>query len=91
MFYTYILQTKIDSSYYIGSTSNIAKRLERHNLGFSRYTRKKVPWKIVYFEEFKTRSDALKREKQIKRYKSGRALKKLVSQDTQAVDPATVG
>lgn len=43
------------------------KRLEAHNLGMSIYTRGKGPWKLVYIEEFSTRTEALKREKMLKR------------------------
>ncbi|WP_367575994.1 GIY-YIG nuclease family protein [Maribellus mangrovi] len=59
----YILQSELDDSYYIGFTSNLAQRLSYHNAGKSRYTSRKIPWKCVYIEEFKTRAEAMKREK----------------------------
>ncbi|MEW6652758.1 MAG: hypothetical protein AB1394_04720 [Bacteroidota bacterium] len=41
-------------------------------------TKAYVPWKIVYLEHFESKSEAFKREMQIKRYKSGNAFKKLI-------------
>ena len=57
MYYTYILQSEKDQSFYIGYTSNLEHRLYEHNEGFSRYTKHKRPWKIVYFEKFEEKSD----------------------------------
>ena len=51
-YFVYIIESKKDSSFYIGYTSDLVKRLENHNSGLSTYTSKKIPWKIVYFEKF---------------------------------------
>ena len=74
----YILKSSISNKYYIGHTQNLDKRLERHNTGFSQYTKKFMPWKLIYTEDFETRGEAIKREKQIKRYKGGEAFKRLI-------------
>ncbi len=66
MAYVYILQSKQDASYYIGQTENIADRLHKHNTAQSVSTKAKIPWDLVYAEEFDTRSSAAKRESQIK-------------------------
>jgi putative endonuclease len=60
----------MDNSFYTGYTNNLERRLEEHNEGKSRYTSKKIPWKIVYFEEFGEKSDAIKREFFLKKQKS---------------------
>jgi len=65
-YFVYILQSERDGSYYIGHTSNLEDRLKRHNEGRSVYTRAKVPWKLVHQEGFDSRSDAMKREREIK-------------------------
>ena len=62
-FTVYILQSEKDNSFYIGFTSDLNQRLSYHNSGKSRYTSKKMPWKVVYTETFKTRSEAVRREK----------------------------
>lgn len=66
MVYVYILECK-DFSFYTGITSNIGRRLIEHNTRLKSCLQKcKVPVKLVYFEEFKTRVDAARREKEIK-------------------------
>ena len=67
--YLYILQSIKDDSYYVGSTQDVASRLERHNQGRSLYTKTKRPWKLIYQEEYPDRSSAVKREIEIKRKK----------------------
>ncbi|MDP2209598.1 MAG: GIY-YIG nuclease family protein [Bacteroidota bacterium] len=47
-YFVYILQSEKDGSFYIGSTSNVSLRLERHNLGWSKSTKGKGHWKVVY-------------------------------------------
>jgi len=69
-YFVYILESQSSGRYYVGSTANIAARLQRHNQGRSKYTKAGIPWKVVYAEEFGTRSEAVRREQQIKRRKS---------------------
>ena len=68
-FYVYILQSLKDKTYYVGSTSNLKDRVERHNQGRVNYTKPKRPWKLVYSEEHPDRSSAAKRESSIKVHK----------------------
>ena len=70
MYFVYILQSQKDHSFYIGQTEDLQKRLSLHNEGKSRYTSRKMPWKIVYFESFETRKEALEREKFLKKQKN---------------------
>lgn len=63
MYYTYILKSLKDDSYYYGSTSNVEERLRSHNSGKSKYTKGHRPYKIHYFETFMTRKEAMAREK----------------------------
>jgi putative endonuclease len=75
----YILQSDRDGTFYIGHTACLAERLLRHNEGRSRYTRTKIPWSLVYKEEYATRSEAIKRERELKRKKSCDFIKHLVT------------
>ncbi len=61
-YFMYILKSKIVDRFYIGQTSNLKKRIKRHNSGEMFSTKPYCPWKIIYFETFLTRSDAMKRE-----------------------------
>jgi putative endonuclease len=64
--------------YYSGITYDISWRLERHNNGWGRYTKSGIPWRIVYTEEYKSKTEALRREKEIKNKKSRRYLEELI-------------
>lgn len=67
MFYTYILKCK-DGTYYTGWTNNLEKREETHNKGLgAKYTKSRLPVKVVYFETFDKKEEAMKREWQIKK------------------------
>ena len=64
----YILECN-DGSYYTGSTNNLDKRLNEHNSGFgAKYTKKRLPVKLIYFEEFQRIDEAFLREKQIQNW-----------------------
>ncbi|EKE15706.1 MAG: Excinuclease ABC, C subunit [uncultured bacterium] len=73
MFFIYVIKNEQSGKIYIGQTNDIEKRLQRHN-GILKskntsYTYKnKGEWKVVYTEEFKSRSEAIKREKELKSY-----------------------
>lgn len=65
--YVYILECK-DGSLYTGWTTDLNKRLETHNKGLgAKYTRGRIPVKLVYYESFNNKGDALKREIKIKK------------------------
>lgn len=68
MNYTYILRLN-DGSYYTGWTNNLKKRVKCHNNGTgAKCTKSKRPVELVYYEEYETKSDAMKRECEIKKY-----------------------
>ena len=79
MYYVYILKSLKDSKYYIGSTSNVDARLAFHNAGLQRSTKHRIPFVLVLTETFSNRSQAEKREKQIKSFKGGEAFIKLIA------------
>ena len=65
----YVLKCS-DKSFYTGIAKNLQQRIKQHNgqiKGGATYTRTRQPVKLVYSEEFSTRSEALKREHQIKK------------------------
>ena len=63
--YTYILECS-DGSIYTGSTNDLELRLLQHQNGEgSNYTKKRLPIKLMYFEEFMNIDEAFYREKQI--------------------------
>ena len=73
MYYVYILLCR-DGTLYTGSTNAIEKRFRDHLEGRgAKYTKSHKPEKIIYQEKFSTKSEALKREAEIKKLtKSGK-------------------
>ena len=78
MFYTYILKSLNNNSYYVGSCENVKVRFNLHNKGQVKSTKRYVPWKLMYKEEYKTLSEARKRETQIKSWHKRAAIDKLI-------------
>jgi putative endonuclease len=67
-YYVYILLCR-DGSYYTGSTNDVDKRFKEHLEGRgAKYTKSHKPEKIIYQEKFATKSEALKREAELKRW-----------------------
>lgn len=67
MNYTYILKCG-DGSLYTGWTNDLEKRIAAHNAGKgAKYTKSRRPVKLVYYEAFETKEEAMQREYRIKR------------------------
>ncbi|MCP4715752.1 MAG: GIY-YIG nuclease family protein [Deltaproteobacteria bacterium] len=82
MFYIYILQSQSTGRFYIGSTDNLQRRVAQHNdpdyRGSKTTKRFTGPWVIVHSESFATRSEAVRRERQIKSWKNKKAIAALI-------------
>jgi putative endonuclease len=68
MYHVYLLRSQKNKSFYIGYTKDIEQRLKEHNTGLVGYTRKYMPWKLVYYESFVSLEDAKVREKALKSF-----------------------
>ncbi len=79
MYCVYILQSESSGRFYTGHTCDLDDRLHRHNSDQSKSTRCRGPWKLVYTEYFPTRSEAQRREYQLKSKKSSSFIQKLIS------------
>lgn len=71
MHYVYLLQSLKNKSFYVGCASNLSKRIAAHNHGDSYHTKKYMPWELVYFEGYRAKEDAYKREKSPKLHAQG--------------------
>ena len=78
MFFTYIIRSEKNNSYYVGSCKDIRKRALSHNKGRVPSTKRYLPWHIIYTEQFETLTLARKRESQIKSWKSRSAIENLI-------------
>ncbi len=78
-FIVYIIYSSSKDKFYIGFTSNLEKRIIRHNQKSKGFTGSTNDWKIVHTETYPTKSEALSREKQIKSWKSRIKIQELIT------------
>lgn len=75
MNYTYILRCS-DGSLYTGWTNDLEKRVRAHNEGRgAKYTKSRRPVVLAYYEEFRTKEEAMRREWEIKHLNRAEKLK----------------
>ena len=74
MYYIYAISSLSKNYIYVGMTSNIDERIERHNKGYEKTTKPYRPFKLIYSEVLPDRLQARKREKY---WKSGCGKEKL--------------
>lgn len=66
--FTYMVECS-DGTLYTGWTTEVKKRVEAHNAGKgAKYTKSRRPVRLVYYEEFKTKQEAMRREYEIKHF-----------------------
>lgn len=66
MYHVYLLKSQKDNSLYIGYTNDIGRRVKEHNDGLSEYTKKRLPWTLIYYESYISLEEAKRREKSLK-------------------------
>ncbi len=77
MVYVYVLKSKTARKSYVGATDNISRRLKEHNSGKHFYTKRYMPWELIYKEEFNNFQEARTREKYFKSTPGRRLMKKI--------------
>jgi putative endonuclease len=81
MYFVYVLWSEKLHKRYVGHTQNIESRLKEHNSGKVHFTKAGIPWRIVYKEEYPSRSEAMKREKFLKSGKGRKLLDEIIKLD----------
>jgi putative endonuclease len=67
MYFVYILKSRLSDKSYVGFTSkDVGRRLEEHNIGSNLWTSKHKPFKLIYYESYFCKADALGRESFLK-------------------------
>ena len=66
MYYVYIIQSKKDYRLYKGFTTDLKKRLREHNEGLVTYSKTWRPWRLIHYEAYLNKEDAIVREKYLK-------------------------
>ena len=65
-YYTYILYSPGHDQFYYGQTQNLGSRLEKHNRGQVRSTKRYMPWLLYAYLELSSRSESMAMEKKLK-------------------------
>ncbi len=81
MFSVYKLKSSVNNKYYVGQTTDIEKRLLYHNSGYSKSTKAGIPWKLVYSENYDNMQQAIKRESELKKYKSRKMIEMIIDEN----------
>ncbi len=76
MYFTYVLKSSVKQKSYVGFTSDINRRLKEHNSGKHSYTKRYMPWVVVYTEIYEKLIDAKMSETYFKTAAGRRFLKK---------------
>ena len=79
MFHCYILYSEKLDKDYIGSTGEVGGSLQRHKTSNRGFTSTGNPWELKYSESFETKTEALQREIQLKKWKNRKLLEELIS------------
>ena len=70
MHYVYLLKSLKSNFIYVGSTDDLRRRFEEHDKGKELSTKSYKPFKLVYYEAYNNKQDALLREKKLKHHGS---------------------
>ncbi|PIU71745.1 hypothetical protein CO176_00265 [Candidatus Woesebacteria bacterium CG_4_9_14_3_um_filter_39_10] len=79
-FYVYILSSLSRNFMYVGFTSDLKRRLEKHNSGSEFSTKPYVPFEIIHYEAYRNKKDAKRRELYLKTTKGKTTLKTMLAE-----------
>ena len=85
-FAVYILLSLKDQQFYIGFTSNFERRMEEHQHGKSKSTACRRPFICMFVEYYRSKKDALRREKYFKTSGGKRVLRLMLSENFRAIE-----
>ncbi len=78
MHYVYILKSGKNGKLYKGCTNDLKRRVREHNSGQSTFTGNNGPWKLIYYEAFADKSEAIREERFLKSGKGKERIKYLL-------------
>ena len=70
MYYVYLLKSKTRDEIYVGSTNDLQRRFDEHNMGKEISTKRYMPWELLYYESYEDEALARAREKKLKHHGS---------------------
>lgn len=84
-YYVYILLSLSDHGFYIGFSNNLKSRLEKHTKGEILSTRSRRPFKLIHYEFFTNKEDALAREEYLKSGYGRKNLKEMLKRTLKKI------
>ena len=78
MYYVYILRSQVDEKPYIGYTMNLKNRMREHNNGEVISTKPRRPFNLIFYEGYKSKEDAKRRERYLKTSKGKASLRMML-------------
>ncbi|MBK6952049.1 MAG: GIY-YIG nuclease family protein [Crocinitomicaceae bacterium] len=78
MHHLYILFSDSLNKFYVGHTSDLSERIERHNRGGDKFIQRSAPGILFTLKNFQTKEEAYKREREIKNWKNKIMIQKLI-------------
>jgi len=75
LYFVYVLQNS-EGRLYIGLTTDLERRVQEHQENKGGWTSGRGPWKLIYYESFSDRSEAMRRERNLKRGRANQELRK---------------
>ena len=79
-YYVYVLESINYARLYIGYTLDIEARVEKHNRAVNFSTKSYAPWRLIFYEAYLNKQDALRREKYLKTSQGSRLLKRMLKE-----------
>lgn len=80
MYYVYILKSKKKNWLYAGYTANLKKRFDEHQKGLTKSTKPYRPFELIFYEAYKSKIDAKRREIYFKTAKGKRSLRLILKE-----------
>jgi putative endonuclease len=85
-FYVYVLQSRKDKKFYIGFSHDVYRRLKEHNTGKSPSTKYRLPLRLLFFEYYTNKKDAIRREKYFKTTYGKKALRIMLKETLKVIE-----
>ena len=86
-YYVYVLRSRRDNRFYIGSTADLRKRYHMHNSGLISSTRPRRPFDLCFYEAYRNQKDAKRREKYFKTTKGKSVLRTMLREHLSQLVP----
>jgi putative endonuclease len=80
-YYVYVLESvKDDGRLYIGFTHDLRQRVQNHNRANNFSTKAYAPWRVIFYESYLSKDDALRREHYLKTNQGAKVLKRMLKE-----------